>query len=213
MEPEYLESRSFGPDEILEDDPYLCCLTGNRFYCGDQYGEKSMQCKAYMADRCTDKWDEACSTYAKHTDTFTADKQAMTSGIPATIGEQFIRRILENRYCTRSNCDVKCEMFNTRIPNSPEVCTYEGNCKLTCNNFTKEQLDNDQLFQHILTKRDVFGDLIDSIHESAKVNGVQLTSLPSTESSQAEDINWFLILRIGMILLGIVIAIVLYKRK
>jgi hypothetical protein len=176
----YHEALDLGPGTIIQDDPFPCCLGigGERFNCGDKYGEKSLPCKRYMTQRCVKNWDKACDIYSTHTSTFTADRYAMKSGIEASIGDQFIRQVIEKRYCTVGgglNCKLRCEQFNATIPNSPEICDYDGNCEITCDQFTRDAILSDPLIDRILNKPNIFGDLILAIKKNAVNNGIDLS--------------------------------------
>jgi hypothetical protein len=161
--------------DILQDDPVVCCLSANRGYCSDRFGPKSIKCKEYMSQRCSDKWDDSCQIYSLNQDTFTGDRHVMRTGIVATIGEQFIRNVVERKYCTNTenqNCQLKCEKFNVQIPNSPEVCSFQGNCHKVCGNFTKKEILSDPLIDRILANPAIYGDLIKAIQVNAKKKNI-----------------------------------------
>lgn len=134
-------------------DPADCCVSDNRFNCGDSSpfnGPHSSACRQYMAQRCALNWDEKCDALAQN-----CDSHVPGEGTPLYTkeGDRLIYNTLLARYFyTPENCDcVKvCTLFDDQKPNGPVMCKYEGEgCEYKLkNNLNLSKLDNDNQFKY-----------------------------------------------------------------
>ena len=101
------------PQEFSQDAAD-CCLPGNFLNC-PQVSQLGL-CPSYMAQRCSNNWDDKCTTYINSID----DNQKL---------KDFVRDLASKKYCQlapTSTCTKMCQPFDPISQSSPQVCQYVG---------------------------------------------------------------------------------------
>lgn len=97
-----------------QEDPVDACMP-DRFL-DAPWNYNLGNCKQFMAQRCSQKWDNKCQLYVNNID-------------DVTVLKQFLESMANHRFCNlsdKSNCGVVCEPFNPIAQTSPNVCNTMG---------------------------------------------------------------------------------------
>jgi hypothetical protein len=181
---------------------------------GKTFGRYNKHCSEFLADRCANQWDELCEAISRDKETRFPNEAAPLGSVfvdaprPPCLpyGEQLIRDAAFKRFRkSTKNCNVKCELFDPTVPNSPMIC-YEtkescgtglvpeeqclgactgqyGQCQsvFTISPEQAAHLDLDPLMNKILNKPEIAMDLLEQIYfnlrQENKLSLVQNTRL------------------------------------
>jgi hypothetical protein len=97
-----------------QDDPVDACMP-DRFL-DAPWNYNLGNCKQYMAQRCSENWDNKCQIYVNNID-------------DVTVLKQFFESMANHRFCSlneKSKCGLVCEPFNPINQTSPNVCNSMG---------------------------------------------------------------------------------------
>uniref|UniRef100_A0A6C0I6H0 Transmembrane protein n=1 Tax=viral metagenome TaxID=1070528 RepID=A0A6C0I6H0_9ZZZZ len=97
-----------------QEDPVDACMP-DRFL-DAPWNYNLGNCKQFMAQRCSENWDNKCQVYVNNIDDVTELKQ-------------FFESMANHRFCNlndQSKCGVVCEPFNPISQTSPKVCNTMG---------------------------------------------------------------------------------------
>jgi hypothetical protein len=207
----YRQIADFAPNidnEYSRNPLYYCTLDAmdSQFLHGAQgriFGRYNKHCSEFFASRCANAWDELCEAVSKDQETRYPNEAGPLSTIyvdaPAPpclpYGQQLIRDAAFKKYRSETkDCNVKCELFDPTVPNSPMICyetkvscasgpVPEEKCMGACNGqygscqsvfkISPEQakvLDTDPLMNKLLNKPDIAMDLLEQIYLNMKAD-------------------------------------------
>lgn len=208
----YRELQDFAPniDNDYSRDPVYYCTTeylDSQFLHGAQgrtFGKYNKHCSEFLAARCAANWDHICEKMSNDQET-RFPNTASPLGAPysgfqdyasleLTYGEQLLRDTAFKKYKVKSfDCNLKCELFDPTVPNSPLVCyetrtadTYgsnpsnihlgdvEGGVCSSTYKITPEQskvLDSDPVMNRLLARPQLAMDLLEEIYRTMKAEG------------------------------------------
>lgn len=169
-----------------QEDPVDACMP-DRFL-DAPWNYNLGNCKQFMAQRCSQNWDNKCQLYVNNID-------------DVTVLKQFMESMANHRFCNlndKSNCAVVCEPFNPISQTSPDVCNtmgvdamvnaqqsidtglynpvklspvYMGGCMKKCNKIKPEDItDNDYSINYCL-QFGFCGETLSNICKIADENG------------------------------------------
>ena len=99
---------------FIQDDPVDACMP-DRFL-DAPWNYNLGNCKQFMAQRCSQNWDNKCQLYVNNID-------------DVTVLKQFFESMANHKFCSlneKSNCGLVCEPFNPIDQSSPNVCNTMG---------------------------------------------------------------------------------------
>lgn len=97
-----------------QDDPVDACMP-DRFL-DAPWNYNLGNCKQFMAQRCSENWDNKCQLYVNNID-------------DVTVLKQFLESMANHRFCSLnkdSKCGIVCEPFDPISQVSPNVCKTMG---------------------------------------------------------------------------------------
>lgn len=95
-----------------------------KFHTGGHFaGYESSNCRRYLAERCARDWDDVCEAIASNTQMsrYPIPDLVPPASTDLNKGQQFLRSVVTERYCTFDGYEGKPELLNPTDPNSPLV--------------------------------------------------------------------------------------------
>lgn len=176
---------------VYNNDPLTMCLPNdapiglNHGSNAAIYGQGSLPCQVYMAQRCANNWDAICD-YAigpKANETFGYIADNLGNGmLGLSAGDLLIRNAAMEKYRVNmagTNCGLKTESFNPVNPSSPYISYFVGSDCKPSYYVDPMTVDKDILMHKLLDKPNVAPDILTNIYTNMYKTGM-LSSLNGT---------------------------------
>jgi len=208
----YRQIADFAPNidnEYSRNPLYYCTLDAmdSQFLHGapgKRFGRYNKHCSEFLSARCANQWDELCEAISQDKETRYPNEAAPLASTfvdapkPPCLpyGQQMLRDAAMKRFRAETkNCNVKCELFDPTVPNSPMICyetkesctaglVPEEQCMGSCSGqygecrtifkISPEQaknLDSDPVMNKILNKPEIAMDLLEQIYLNMHAEG------------------------------------------
>lgn len=132
----FLTMQNLGIEDPREADmAWTIFQKDSNFIGSNRLTPESLMSQKYMAERCSQKWDDFCRLYARSMWQRTAFSDDVDK---ASVGEVFIDNVLKEKYCSLHSgpdggfCGVTPQQIAPEITNSPTVNLPAGNCVYQC---------------------------------------------------------------------------------
>ena len=175
-----------------EYDPLKVCL-GIDFQANGQIKPHSKECQQYLAQYCSQKWDNVCEflshnervdipNMASVTHEQTPQCSAVNSICSATAGIDLVRNSAYRKYMigmlsnssgcpSRDHSALIYQPFDYNVPNSPIIATFNKKPITVILDVDPSNIDNDPLMNKMLNDPKHYMDIFENILRTRKTNG------------------------------------------
>jgi hypothetical protein len=144
-------------------------------------GPDGKHCKAFMSERCSQNWDQACENESKNISRHVPNQLEKCGSGPdfLTAGEILVKNTASRKYLVNmlgNQCNVKYEPFDPTVASSPMVSFWDsskcntrgtGNC-VPVYAVDPKNIDSDPVMTKILNKPIIALSLLINIYNTAK---------------------------------------------
>lgn len=136
------------------------------------YGPQSEAGQSYMADKCSQNWDDSCE-YLSNDRTYIKSNMGKVRsqsfyGHPQgeTLGDSLVENSAERAFCDLSSCKIIQQNFNPLDSTSPIINTYVCNNNVVC--MPPENPDNNIILNKVLDRPDKHLDLLLNMYKNSR---------------------------------------------